>query len=607
MLSETPSLFDGLSEEEQTAAVCRLPVRRFPAASTLIAQGDTLVEIYVIRTGTVDIFLPDCDRAERSLNWAGPGATLGEMAFFTGQPASASVRARSDVEVLVLNEEEFLSISTAFPRIYRNIGAILSSRLMRSNRLALRPPVGRLVLLRNDAAPPLLGYALACSIAWHSRRPVLMLVLSDRPSPELALFQAGAGSSPRLTGADLGTTRNGASEARAHLVFAEPAGPFAAENLAAALEEVCAHYPYVLAQVEGEPPVPLAAASQVHLIGTKGFSPAPANARLGHAVCAWVESARQPRPGADGVLRVPPLGSADEPALRRGLLPTSTPAGRVLGWKARDVANLKLGLALGGGTEKGYAHLGVRHVLERAGIEPDYLAGTSIGSVAAALWALGYDVDGSCRAMDRVGAHLYRPTIPTASFLSSAGLRAGLKQFSQERRIEDLEMPLAIVAAEIVRGQEVVFRSGLVWQAVLASCSLPGIYPPQCIGPYTFVDGGLLSPVPSNVVADMGADTVIAVKLNNVPTSAPQIVEAQEAKGRPPWALQTIWRCIDIMYNKIEAVSTHAATIVITPTFEEAGYGLRNFRAGRAYIAEGEKAAEAALPRIVAALPWLRA
>jgi NTE family protein len=606
MLSENPSLFDGLSEEEQAAAVCRLPVRRFQAGSTLVAQGDTLSGIYVIRSGSVDILLPDRDGAERYINWAGPGATVGEMAFFTGQPASASVRARSDVEVLVLNEEEFLSISTAFPRIYLNIGAILSRRLMRSNRLALHPPAGRLVLLRNDAAPPLLGYALACSIAWHTRRSVLMLVLSHRPSPELTLLQAG-GPPLCLTGGGLGTTRNGAPEDRAHLMLAEPIGPFAAENLAAALEEVCAHYSYVLVQVEGEPPASLTAAAQVHLTGTKSFAAAPANARPGHAVCAWVESARRPRPESDGVLRVPPLGPDDEPALRRGLLPTKTPAGRVLGWMARDAANLKLGLALGGGTEKGYAHLGVRRVLERAGIEPDYLAGTSIGSVAAALWALGYDMDRSCYSMDTVGAQLYRPTIPTTSFLSSAGFRAGLKQLIPRQRIQDLEMPLAIVAADIVRGQEVVFRSGLLWQAVLASCSLPGIYPPQCIGPYKIVDGGLLSPVPTNVAADMGANIVIAVKLNNLPISAPQVLEAQEANGRPPWALQTIWRCIDIMYNKIEAVSTHAATIVITPTFEGAGYGLRNFRAGRAYIDQGEKAAEAALPRIVAALPWLRA
>lgn len=197
--------------------------------------------------------------------------------------------------------------------------------------------------------------------------------------------------------------------------------------------------------------------------------------------------------------------------------------------------------------------------------------------------------------------------MPTASFLSNAGFRASLKRFVGELRIEEVETPLAIVAADIIRGQEVVFRSGLIRQAVLASCSLPGIYPPQCIGPYTIVDGGVLNPVPSNAAADMGADIVIAVKLNNIPVAPPQQSEARETMGHPPWVLNTIWRCIDIMYNKIEAVSARAATILISPTFKEgAGYGLRNFRAGRAYIAQGEQAAEEALPRIRAALPWLR-
>jgi hypothetical protein len=106
------------------------------------------------------------------------------------------------------------------------------------------------------------------------------------------------------------------------------------------------------------------------------------------------------------------------------------------------------------------------------------------------------------------------------------------------------------------------------------------------------------------VAADMGADVVIAVKLSNITVAPALQVEAKEAAGRPPWALQTIWRCIDIMYNKIEAVSAHAATVLIAPTFKE-GFGLRNFSQGRAYIARDEEAAEAALPRITAALPWL--
>jgi NTE family protein len=587
MLWESPSFFEGLSEEEVATAVGRLPHRRFPAGCTLIAQGDSLVEVYVIRSGRADILFPDRNGAEECINQAGPGAILGEMAFFTGQPASATVRARTDVEVLVLNEEEFVAVSAAFPRIYRNVGAILSSRLLRSNRLAVRS-LGRPTVLTDDGAPPLLGYALACSVAWHTRSPTLLLVVSDRPPPP-----------------ELQALENTTPGTFAHLMLARPEGRFAPENLPQAVEECCGRYKHVLVQVDAEQRTPLPAKFRVRLAGA-GSPAGKGGERPGHTIRARADGKPRPRAGPDGVLHVPLLGPADEQALRKGLLPASTPAGRALGWEARDLAGLKLGLALGGGTEKGYAHLGVLRVLERAGVPVDYLAGTSIGSVVAAVWALGYDLDAAAALMDDVGASLFRWCLPTASFLSNAGLRAGLRRVGGERRFEDLDLPLAIVAADTVRGQEVVFRSGLLWQAVLASCALPGVYPPQVIGPYTLVDGGVLSPVPSNVVADMGADTVIAVKLSNVAVAPALQVEAKEADGRPPWAFQTIWRCIDIMYNKIEAVSAHAATILIAPTFQEgAGYGLRNFSQGRAYIARGEEAAEAALPRIVAALPWL--
>ncbi len=600
-----PSFFEGLSEEELAAAVGRLPALRFPAGATLIAQGDTLGDIYVIRSGTADVYFPDRDGVEVCINHAGPGDTLGEMAFFTGQPASASVRARTDVEVLVLDEAAFMEISAAFPRIYRNVGAILSGRLLRSNRLAVRA-LGRLTRLQDDGAPPLLGYALACSLAWHTRRPTLFLAVSDRPPAAELKELEDAG--PRPVGSWVGTPPTdapGRPEARAHLVLARPEGPFAPDNLPGLVENCRSHYHHVLVLVDGEA-TSLPATAQVRLTGRDSRLPGKGPERPGHTVRGWVEAKRW-RPGSDGVVLVPPLTDADQQGLRRGLLPAATPAGRALGWQARHLAGLKLGLALGGGTEKGYAHLGVLRVLERAGVAVDYLAGTSIGSVVSALWALGFDLDTAANLMDAVGASLFRMCLPTASFLSSAGLRAGLRRVGGETRIEDLEVPLGVVAADIVTGQEVVFRSGLLWQAVLASCSLPGLYPPQCVGPHTYVDGGVVSPVPSNVAADMGADTVIAVKLSNAPVPPALAAEAREATGRPPWALQTIWRCIDLMYNKIEAVSAHAATILIVPTFRQGTwFSLRRFSQGRAYIALGEEAAEAALPRILAALPWLR-
>jgi NTE family protein len=145
-----------------------------------------------------------------------------------------------------------------------------------------------------------------------------------------------------------------------------------------------------------------------------------------------------------------------------------------------------------------------------------------------------------------------------------------------------------------------------MWQAVLASMAIPGVYPAQCIGGHQLVDGGVLNPVPSNVVADMGADIVIAVKLSTRWTPPPADSEAVEAFGKPPTVLQVITRSIDLLQSKIAADSGAAATILIEPDFENAGgFGLRSFTLGRRFVPLGEAAADAAVPRIAAALPWV--
>jgi NTE family protein len=190
--------------------------------------------------------------------------------------------------------------------------------------------------------------------------------------------------------------------------------------------------------------------------------------------------------------------------------------------------------------------------------------------------------------------------------LSNNGLRASLQVVGQDKRIEDLQTPLAITAADITSGREIVFRRGLLWPAVLASMALPGVYPPQCIGPYTLVDGGVLNPVPSNVAADMGADTVIAVRLAARSGLGADYPESRESAGRVPTMYHTITRSIEMMQSKISADTAAAATILIEVNFEDvARVGLRRWAEGRRYIPLGEAAVEAALPRMIAALPWI--
>jgi len=589
-------LLKGLGEDELAAVLSRFARRRFQVGATVLAWGETSQELYIIESGTAEILLHDRDGRERAINRLGAGSTLGEMSLFTNQPASATVRAITDLEVLALNKLEFLHVASAYPRIYHNLGTILCERLARTNRLSVNDPPGQLALLQDRGAPPLLGYALACSLAWHTRTAVLLLVVADRFPPELAARAAGAD----------GALRAGVPTARAHLLLQGPTGRFAPEALPRTVDELAGNYRHVLIQGDEKSLSPLAAVSRrVVLAGSRDELAGTGKGIC--TVCGWAEGSVRERPDAARVLRVAALGPADQEMLGRGLLGQETPAGRSLGWAARDLAGLKVGVALGGGVERGYSHIGVLKVLTRMKLPIDYVVGTSIGAVVGTLFAMGFDLDVMPGMIDEVGDSLYRLTIPTASFLSNSGLKAGLRRTAGTRRIEDLERPLAITAVDLATGGEVVFRNGLIWPAVLASVSLPGIFPPLQLGPHTLVDGGVLHPVPTKQAADMGADKVIAVKLANTQALPPLLLESAEADGRPPWAIQTILRSIDLMYYKIEYVSADTATILIEPDFRSCpSCGLRQFKKGRAYIQLGEAAAEAALPRLSAAFPWLR-
>jgi NTE family protein len=250
----------------------------------------------------------------------------------------------------------------------------------------------------------------------------------------------------------------------------------------------------------------------------------------------------------------------------------------------------------------------VLRVLQRAGVPLDCLAGTSVGASVAACLAGGHNLDEIEHFITRVSRAAFKLRFPGASLFSSAGMRDALRAIAGTRRFEELPVPLAIVAADLLTGREIVFRRGIVWPALLASMAIPGIFPAQRIGPYMLVDGGILNPVPSDVVAGLGADKVIAVKLSSNPSPLPLEAETAEPGGQPPSAFQVLRRSIDIMQNNVTTHTARAATVLIEPAFRDPGNwrSLRSFVEGTRHIEAGEAAAEAALPQLAAVLPWLK-
>jgi NTE family protein len=589
---EIPSFFDGIPAEELETVLAGLERRRFPAGAVVIAEGDHANELYITQSGWADVVVSDRHGGEHTVGRIRPGSTLGEMSLFTGQPAVGTVRATRDLDVLVMPGEDFEQLVERYPRIYRNLGAILSERLARTNRLAVNDAPGGLTVLHDWDAPPLTAYGLAASVAWHTRTPTLLLVVSDDPPSDLDALD------PRSS-----TTSDRAP--RAHVVIVPTLAGRNGESLMARIDALFHQYEQILVVVKGGNDEPDLLAARTIDLAAPGTSIPPRQEAAVRTIRAW-SNVDDRRPWRDGVTHLAAFAPEDERALHEGLRPIGTPAGGALGWLARDVAGLKVGVALGAGSLRGYAHLGVLTVLERAGVPIDYICGASVGGAVAGMYALGLDESERVKGLDGAGAAMFRPTVPVKSFLSTRALAAFINSLGAGRRIEDLAVPLALVAADLLTRREVVFRRGELGLAVVASCSIPGIFPAQPIGPYMLVDGGVLNPIPVTVAADMGADTVIAVKLGGATVPSVSEVEATVSRGRRSSALSVIVRSIEIMQSRIAPEASDATTIMITPELAEVGAKLRKFSSGHVYIKDGEAAAEEALPRIAAALPWVR-
>jgi NTE family protein len=194
------------------------------------------------------------------------------------------------------------------------------------------------------------------------------------------------------------------------------------------------------------------------------------------------------------------------------------------------------------------------------------------------------------------------------SLLSSRALAKFLRNTYGGARIEHLETPLAVVTTDIRAHRSVVLRKGLVHKAVLATLAIPGIFPPQRSGSHILVDGGILDPVPIDVVAKMGANIVIGVRLLGRPNPDDADAEIEEQSSAPRTsALATIMRSIEIMQTRVIPEPVDTTSILIAPELENIpSMKLRNFSAGLRYVESGLAEGRSARPRIAAALPWLR-
>ncbi len=266
---------------------------------------------------------------------------------------------------------------------------------------------------------------------------------------------------------------------------------------------------------------------------------------------------------------------------------------------------IKVGLALGSGGGRGLAHIGVLKVLKREGIPIDYIVGSSIGAVVGAFYATGIDLELLEKLVYNLDIRtLIDPVISPRDFVTKEKMKEIMRVFfsrkgiiygekiyqfirllTKEKTFAQANIPLAVIASDIERGEAVVFQEGEIAQAVRASISIPGIFEPVILGGRTLVDGGVTSRVPVRETRDLGLDVIIGVDVGS------------------DFHFNEVNNACDIIMQSIEILDHHAlqayvpdADIFIRPQVGE--FSTAKFERREECIACGMLAAEAVLPDI---------
>ncbi len=555
------ALFTGLSDEELRAVAEQMRPREFAAGEQICAAGEASDRLWLITGGLVHILAGHADAAAGEVvARQRKGDVVGAQGAVTGEPRTATVVAALSTSAMELDGERFLELAQRYPAILVNLIRIQSERLVIANARRVEHERGETVALLSSPALGETATRVAELAKRVSPRPVIWL---DR----------------RLSFAGTLTTADDLTDEHATVLLPGELDP---ETMGLLLDEVDRVVALVGSARDAERLGALARGSngggaqvEVVVIGAE----------------AAAASREWPAAAPIRVVRTCPQADPAEEA-----------------WLARHLTRTKLGLALGAGGAKGYAHVGALQVLEEAGYVVDYVSGSSIGAIVGAYLALGMDaaaIDATLRsAFDAANVgELFKTSMGGSG--GSSGLEAMTKlmrESTAERSFADTLIPLAVMTVDLTDRAPAPLRDGPLWEALLAATALAGVFPPYERDGHRLVDGLALVPVPTGAVFEDGADLAVSVNLNGAEVlpawpEQPELQPARERKSRGGM-LDTLLEVMDLSQLETSARHAELADVTITPRFGPAHW--RDFHLAELFLAAGRRAALEQLPALQA-------
>jgi NTE family protein len=561
--------------------------------------GDDADAMYLVVSGAVDLL----DGGE-ILARQGPGEVFGEGALVPGERRAFTTQVALDAVLLVLSRSGIAQLLKLYPRLHERAEALLARRL--------RSAVHHRPVTRRCEVVALTGWPAG------SERRAFVLGLAQALERELGRAVAIVTVTTRARSSSI-TTRPARPDIVVH--GDTKAGAALRARVASEVATRVAQVPVVLlepddalAAVEADL-VSLADAALVHIEGQPPVTPPTGSHRV-----VFVHDRRSgsgPSLCGHDVVSLP----ADDPWRARALERL-----------ARHLTHRSVGIALGSGAAWGMAHIGVLDVLERAEIPIDLVAGASMGAIVGAHYALGFSPtqleEIATRVQDLPGIVRILPQLLYLGVdfnITRPGLFSGdhfqrvLESMApiKGRTFADLAIPFRAVATDIERGAPVELADGDLSDAIRASFSAPWIFSPVRLGDHLLIDGGMSEPVPAATVRHMGADLVIGV--NVVPPIFPRPQNPLEVAlgalarvnplaardgGRLLNSFDVVVRTLQIMQYELGNVRSAEADVLVHTDLDD--YWVLDFWKAAEMIAQGRKAAEAALPAIRQRLATLR-
>ncbi len=563
-------LFARLEKQELQAIVERGRRRTFEPGETLCRSGEACESCWLITAGLVDVLGPSGEsEAAEVVGRLRKGAVIGEVAAVLGEPYSETVVASIPTATLELGAAQLSELLQRAPQALLGVVRALHGRLAHAHARSVEGQQGESVAL-------VVGASLRRAVP-----ALLSAAQSASPSPVTSLDRQFSFAGAVTAADDL------ISSHRTVLLPVE----LDAETVGALQRE--SDRVVALAGTAGEVAelgvldrgAGAATEVEVVLVGQDAM----------RASGAW---------STDAPLRVV---HRCEPG--RGM----TLSDADVGWLARHLTRTKIGLALGAGGARGYAHVGVLQVLEETGYTVDCVAGSSIGAIVGTQLALGAkaaEIEHTLREM--FGAANVAELFKTSLSGRSSGLELMtrlLRETTAEKTFADTVIPLTVMAVDLTERGPAPLRDGLLWDALLAATALAGVFPPHGRAGHRLVDGLALIPVPTGAALETGADITVAVNLlsaRTVPRWPGGPPPEPPAERRRRGVLDDLLEVMDLSQLSESVRHAELADVPITPRFGPNEW--RDFHLADQFLAAGRKAAEEQLPVLGSmALPANRA